>query len=553
MKQLSFLQAHWRKVLATLAIALLTPTLAWATTYADTQGHWAVMSIEKAQSLNLVSGYEDGSFRPDANVTRAEFIAFLNRAHKVKPASPDQPLYADVAESAWYANDVRAAQAKGYIGLFDTERLQPNVPITREEVARLTDDLLAGNKAETGPGSETDLTSDQDASDKAKDGDSEAFAKTAPDSEKERRAAAKALTFIDSDTIAPECRNAVADLVEGGYLSGYPDKTFRPQNKITRAEAISIILRSIHQNPTVAIPGQSAPVQEDGKTYLIDQKSGLRIEVPQSRNGRLTIGDRTYWLNPDASLKLGWIQENGHTYYATETNGLARGWQQIDGKTYYFSPYSYERFENGVFSTGTQAHWFGQDGVVLSGNRPGGHKGKPIYWAPPTAEELSNAWLKGPDTSRRFLGQAVANYAAKREGLPFKWFGCDLNDPSGVYCCGAVYSAYKEMGIATMPPSASNIRADKGYRMVKDQYLTAPNYGGKYIPSSFSQMWPGDVSYSFQPSLGYGYNHAALFLGFNNGRPIVAHATLADGFIVEPADIITSVWGYAYINGVRYV
>ena len=100
------------------------------------------------------------------------------------------------------------------------------------------------------------------------------------------------------------------------------------------------------------------------------------------------------------------------------------------------------------------------------------------------------------------------------------------------------------MGIATMPPSASNIRADKGYRMVKDQYLTAPNYGGKYIPSSFSQMWPGDVSYSFQPS---------LFLGFNNGRPIVAHATLADGFIVEPADIITSVWGYAYINGVRYV
>lgn len=216
MKHPSFLQAHWRKVLATLAIALLTPTLAWAATYADTQGHWAVMSIEKAQSLNLVSGYEDGSFRPDANVTRAEFIVFLNRAHKVKPASPDQPLYADVAESAWYANDVRAAQAKGYIGLFDTEMLQPNVPITREEVARLTDDLLAGNKAETNPGSETDLTSDQDASDKANDGDSAALAKTAPENEEERRAAAKALTFIDSDTIAPECRDAVAELVEGG-------------------------------------------------------------------------------------------------------------------------------------------------------------------------------------------------------------------------------------------------------------------------------------------------------------------------------------------------
>lgn len=500
----------------TLAL-ILVPSSLWAASYTDTQGHWAVLGIEKANSLNLVKGYEDGAFRPDADVTRAEYIAFLNRSYGVHNMTPSQAAtgYRDVADQAWYKSEIEAAQGLGYLALFDADKLLPDQAITREEVAQLTSSLLAIKE--------------------------EAVQDQGP------------IKFSDAGDISPACRPGVADLQARGYLGGYPDGSFRPKAPVTRAEAISILLRGLKEDPVIAQANRTLVKSQDGKAYLIDQDNQARFKAIQTKDNRVKVNDKAYLLNDDDSLALGWAKRDGLNYYATADQGLARGWQQIDGQTYYFSPYSYERLEDGVFSTGYKAHWFNKDGGVSSGNRPGGHKGKAIYWALPDQEDLSNSWLTAPDAGRRFLGQAVANYAAKREGLPFKWYGCDLNDPSGVYCCGAVYSAYKELGIATLPPSASNIQADKGYRMVKDQYLTAPNYGGKYIPSSFAGMWPGDVSYSYYPGYNYGYNHAAIFLGFNNGRPIVAHATLADGFIVEPANIITNTWGYVYRNGVRFI
>ena len=47
--------------------------------FIDTEGHWAEKSIEKAADKGAVSGFEDGSFQPDANVTRAQLCSILDR------------------------------------------------------------------------------------------------------------------------------------------------------------------------------------------------------------------------------------------------------------------------------------------------------------------------------------------------------------------------------------------------------------------------------------------------------------------------------------------
>lgn len=66
--------------------------------FTDIQGHWAKDSIERAVVKGYVEGYENGTFRPDLNVTRAEFIKMVIIALNKKdsgvplPALPSPPL-----------------------------------------------------------------------------------------------------------------------------------------------------------------------------------------------------------------------------------------------------------------------------------------------------------------------------------------------------------------------------------------------------------------------------------------------------------------------------
>ena len=47
--------------------------------YTDTEGHWASDVIDELSNKKIINGYSDGTFKPDNSVTRAEFIAIVNR------------------------------------------------------------------------------------------------------------------------------------------------------------------------------------------------------------------------------------------------------------------------------------------------------------------------------------------------------------------------------------------------------------------------------------------------------------------------------------------
>ena len=287
----------------------------------------------------------------------------------------------------------------------------------------------------------------------------------------------------------------------------------------------------------------------DGKSFIVD-KNGEKVDYSKTEKGLFKIGDKAYALNSDGSILTGWVRIYGKVYYSELPNGLVRGWKKIDGAYRYFQPYDYDMLRNGVRSTGRNAYWFDGEGKIKTGVKPSGYRKKGIRWYAPSQSEYNNSWLTEAKPKFRFKSQAIANFAASFDGLPFKWYGCDLRDKSGVYCCGSVYSAYKEFGVKIPGSEDCNMYGENGFAMVRAQYLKAHQFGGRYIPTDFNQLIAGDLPYSSMKP-GVSYNHAAIYMGKNGKTPMYIHATLADGYIVEPASIVQT-WGWKNINTIRY-
>ncbi len=81
--------------------------------FADVEGHWSEHYVALANSLQWITGYEDGTFRPENEITRAEVMTIVNRVLKRRVTSDylleDAVYWVDNAESAWYYTEVMEA------------------------------------------------------------------------------------------------------------------------------------------------------------------------------------------------------------------------------------------------------------------------------------------------------------------------------------------------------------------------------------------------------------------------------------------------------------
>lgn len=104
----------------------------------DVKTHWAKDDIMLLNSIGLVNGVSDESFAPDAMITRAEFIAILQRGLNLPEADYMGEL-ADVDINAWYAPNVASLKNSGIIPdeMLANNMLLPDTPIMREEIAAL--------------------------------------------------------------------------------------------------------------------------------------------------------------------------------------------------------------------------------------------------------------------------------------------------------------------------------------------------------------------------------------------------------------------------------
>lgn len=164
----------------------------------DYEGHWAQETIQKWIDEGKISGYPDGSFKPDANVTRAEFVKMVNGIidYDVKGSI----TFDDVKSSDWYYDFIRIAQEIGYISGYSKAQFGPNDNITREQAAS----ILARIQY---------LGEDLEAAQK----------------------------FVDKSTMSSWASGSVGAASNAGFINGYSDNSFKPLNKLTRAEAVTML------------------------------------------------------------------------------------------------------------------------------------------------------------------------------------------------------------------------------------------------------------------------------------------------------------------------
>jgi hypothetical protein len=120
-------------------------------------GYWAYDAIDNLYTKGLVSGYPDNTFRPDEPITRAEFVAMLVKALNLSVAKPDTPIFIDVAAGDWYYGPVETAVKANLVKGYANNEFLPNAPITRQEIAAIlaqalgkADDDAANASAITG-------------------------------------------------------------------------------------------------------------------------------------------------------------------------------------------------------------------------------------------------------------------------------------------------------------------------------------------------------------------------------------------------------------------
>ncbi len=186
-----------RRILAAaLCAALLLSGQALAASYGDMSGHWAEAAVDRWSTLGIVQGDDQGNFRPDDTISRAELAAILNRYMKYTEQAEN--TYADLPEDAWYTEDILCLAEAGLM-LGDGEYQRPNDPVTRQEAAVLF--ARAFGLAE-GSGS---------------------------------------LSYPDSASIASWARGYVSAMTAAGYLQGDDAGRFRPTDPLTRCQTVTIL------------------------------------------------------------------------------------------------------------------------------------------------------------------------------------------------------------------------------------------------------------------------------------------------------------------------
>lgn len=168
----------------------------------DIGGHWGENSIKNAIKAGFVEGYENGTFKPNKAVSRAEFVTMVNKALQLRDENTANLLFSDVKETAWYYKDIQKASYSKYIsGVSDTS-FMPDKTITREEAAVMLSRFL--------PKSGSDME--------------------------------KSLSgYPDASVISNWAKEAMAVVVDKGYITGHQDGTLSPTGTLTRAEAAKII------------------------------------------------------------------------------------------------------------------------------------------------------------------------------------------------------------------------------------------------------------------------------------------------------------------------
>ncbi len=208
--------------------------------------------LNRDDHFAYIKGYPDGTVRPEASLTRAEAAAILYRVMEkscVERFHAESSSFRDVPDGKWYTTYVATLEKAGVIVDSKDGNFRPNDAITRAELAS----MLAQFANVTGG----------------------------------------TTSFSDVPT-THWAADYIAAAVRSGWIQGYPDGTFRPEQTIKRAEMTAMVNRALGRDPQSA-----SDLLEGMKTWKdnADPTAWFYLDIQEAANGhtyaRKTGGE--YW------------------------------------------------------------------------------------------------------------------------------------------------------------------------------------------------------------------------------------------------------------------
>lgn len=185
------------------ATAQLVQEVAKQVSFSDVNEHWAKATIQEAVASGIAEGYVDGSFKPNQQVTRAEFTKLIASALNLPAASGELTFSDKDSIQAWALPFVQQSVQAGIINGYEDGTFKANNNITRSEMAVMVVKAL-------------DLELEEAAT----------------------------LEFTDNDSIPAYAKPYVATAVKHGLIEGLGDGSFGGKHTATRAQAVTIIVRA---------------------------------------------------------------------------------------------------------------------------------------------------------------------------------------------------------------------------------------------------------------------------------------------------------------------
>jgi hypothetical protein len=228
----------------------LAPSGAFA--FSDTENHWNQTCIDRLAEFNIVSGYPDGSFQPDATVTRAEFAILMLNAFPQAEVKQSAIEFTDVAADYWARDAIRAATQRAFFAGYPDRTFKPTQAIPRVQAVAVVTNAAQYRSPE------------------------------------EPQAIVRQY-YTDAAQIPNYAIEAIATATLGRLAVNYPDVgQFRPNDRATRGEVTAFLCQALDFAKTVPIAyipaaDRFAIVPEMGGVGKFSE--GLATAILQGRYG----------------------------------------------------------------------------------------------------------------------------------------------------------------------------------------------------------------------------------------------------------------------------
>lgn len=217
----------------------------------DMDEHWAKDYGERLMNLGIMNGYEDGTFKLNGTITRAEFTKLLVTLRYGNYQTYTEEIFKDVPQSAWYYSYVCTAYEENILEENKGEDFRPNELITREEMV-----VMITNSLELSGGSSS----------------------------------------FDDVKRSDEHYKEISAAVNSGIIEGYDDGLFRPENTATRGETAAMVCRILNYitdrelvgepDPSLELTEDEEPEEEPAEIPDIDYVPG---DVDSGIDGKINL------------------------------------------------------------------------------------------------------------------------------------------------------------------------------------------------------------------------------------------------------------------------